>query len=454
MWGLPKEAAIETSGKGEASGPAAEQKGFTSKRGARTVLSVLFIIYMLDYIDRMVVTGMISYIKRDWGISDSQAGWLVSIVIIFITVFSIPAALLIDRWSRRKMVAIMTGFWSMATLACAFTTSYFQLLIARAFIGVGEAGYAPAGTALLSAAYPEKKRARVMGIWNISIPVGIGIGMALGGIIARYWGWKHAFGLVSIPGFFLALWAWRLPDYKTVRTPQSALYRAGFVSNALGIFRTPSAIFTFLGFAMNVSVTTALTTWLPTYFERTGFASQGKGGMYATPVFALVLVGAPLGGYLSDRWHERDLRGRLLFPALSSLCAAGVLVLALLAPQGVAQMLLLSLFGIVLTLFLAPAVAVTQDVVHPGLRALSYSLCVIVQHTAGDAWSPPLIGLLSDSMGLEKAMLFLPAYGLAAAVFFYLGSRYYVQDLSRVERVDLVSEADSASPLDKPSPSA
>ena len=132
------------------------------------------------------------------------------------------------------MVAIMTAFWSVATLACAFTRNYFQLLVARAFIGIGEAGYAPAGTALLSAAYPEKKRARVMGIWNISIPVGIGIGMALGGIIAKYWGWKHAFGLVSIPGFLLAIWAWRLQDYKTVRTPESSIYREGFFANALG----------------------------------------------------------------------------------------------------------------------------------------------------------------------------------------------------------------------------
>jgi MFS family permease len=190
---------------------------------------------------------------------------------------------------------------------------------------------------------------------------------------------------------------------------------------------------------MNVSITTALTTWLPTYFERTGFASQGTGGMYATPVFALVLVGAPLGGYLSDRWNARNPRGRLLFPALSSLVAAVVLVFAFLAPQGVAQMALLSAFGIALTLFLAPAVAVTQDVVHPGLRALSYSLCVIVQHTAGDAWSPPLIGLLSDHIGISSAVLFLPIYGVLAAMFFYLGSRSYEQDLARVEKVDLVA---------------
>ncbi|MFH2008673.1 MAG: MFS transporter [bacterium] len=404
------------------------------------MLTVLFLIYLLDYADRMVVSGMIGFIKDDYHITDQQAGWLVSIVIVFITVFSIPAAFLIDRWSRRKMVAIMTGFWSLATLACMFTRNYAQLLVARAFIGVGEAGYAPAGTALLAGAYPKQKRARVMGLWNMSIPLGIGVGMLCGGLIAREWGWKHAFGLVSLPGFLLAVYAWRLPDYKTVRDPGSAIDRRGFWGNALAVLGTPSALFTYLGFAMNVSITTALTTWLPTYFERTGFAAQGRGGAYATPIFALVLVGAPLGGYLSDLWHRRQPRGRLLFPACTSLTAAAILWLAFLVPPGVAQMGLLSLFGIALTLFLAPAVAVTQDVVHPGLRALSYGLCVIVQHTAGDAWSPPLIGLLSDHTGLPTAVLFLPIYGVLAALFFYLASRFYERDLARVDRVELQVE--------------
>ena len=420
--------------------PTTSQTGFTDSRGARRILSVLFIIYMLDYVDRMVVTGMIGYIKDDYHISDQQAGWLVSIVIVFITIFSLPAAILIDRWSRRKMVAIMTAFWSLATFACMLTKNYTQLLVARAFIGIGEAGYAPAGTALLSGAYPEKKRARVMGIWNISIPIGIGLGMALGGLIAKYWGWKHAFGLVSIPGFLLAIYAWFLPDYKTVRSQKSAAYSGTFLGNVKVILKTPSALFTYLGFAMNVSITTALTTWLPTYFERTGIAERGSGGAWATPVFAMVLVGAPLGGYLSDKWHQRRPRGRLLFPAVTSVCAALILMVAFLFQGSMIQLALLGVFGIALTLFLAPGVAVTQDVVHPGLRALSYSLCVIIQHTAGDAWSPPLIGKISDTIGLDKAVLFLPLYGVMAGVFFFLASRYYERDLSRIDRVELVSE--------------
>lgn len=415
-------------------------QGFTSRKGARTVLSLLFVIYMLDYIDRMVVTGMIDFIKNDYGITDAQAAWLVSIVTLFITVFSIPAAIIIDRWSRRKMVAIMTAFWSLATLACMFTKTYTQLLVARAFIGIGEAGYAPAGTALLSAAYPENKRAKVMGLWNVSIPVGMGLGMVIGGLVAKHWGWHHAFGLVSIPGMLLAVGAWFLPDYKTIKKEGETNYSKAFFQDVLKLLKTPSALCVYFAFAANVSITTAVITWLPTYFERIGVAEAGQGGAYATPIFALVIFGAPLGGFISDYWHKRQIRGRLLFPAISSLAAAVVLFAAFMLYETKLQIPIFIIYGVLVTMFIAPAVAVTQDVVHPGLRALSYSLCVIIQHTAGDVWSPPLIGMISDNIGLAKAMMFIPIYGIISCLLFFAASIFYQRDLEKVERVQLTAE--------------
>ncbi len=415
--------------------------GFASRRGAAAILAVLFLVYVSNYADRFVVASMFGFIKEDWGISDAQAGWLMGVVILFITVFTVPASMLIDRWSRRKMISIMTFFWSLGTLACAFTSSYWQLLVARSFIGIGESGCAPGGTALLSAAYPEEKRARVMGIWNISIPLGMGIGLLAGGQIAKHWGWHHAFGLVALPGMALAIIAWFLPDYRTVKPKQGKGLAADFFRNLAAVFRVRSAVFTFLGFAMNVSITTALATWLSVYFERTGLAQKGAGGGLATVVFALALVGAPLGGWLSDLWRRRRPEGRLYLPAATSAAAAGILFLAFLFPgQKSLQMPLLIGFGILTTCFIAPAAAVTQDVVHPGLRAFSYAMCVIVQHLAGDVWSPGIVGWLSDKMGLARAIMFIPVWGILAAVFFALAARHYAKDLAKVERVELRAE--------------
>lgn len=415
--------------------------GFTSRRGAVAVLSILSLIYVSNYADRFVIASMLGFIKEDWKITDAQAGWLMNIAILFISVFTIPASMLIDRWSRRKMIAIMTFLWSLATLACAFTTNYWQLLVARAFIGVGESGYSPGGTALLSAAFPESKRARVMGIWNISIPLGMGIGLYSGGLIAKHWGWHHAFGLVALPGMVLAAIAWYLPDYKTVPAVQGKNLIDDFFRDLVAVFRVPSATLTYLGFAMNVSITTALAYWLPEYFERTGLADKGGGGKFTTVVFALILVGAPLGGWLSDWWYRRRPTARLYLPAITSAGAAVFLFVAFqFAGQKSIQLPLLIGFGIFATCYIAPAAAVTQDVVHPGLRAFSYAMCVIVQHLAGDAWSSGIVGWLSDKMGLARAVMFVPAWGILAAGFFVLAARYYVRDLAKVERVELVRE--------------
>ena len=328
--------------------PGAATYSVTGMR-SHTILIVLFLIYMSDYIDRYVVASMIDFIKRDWHITDAQAGTLMSVVLLFITIFTVPASILIDRWSRRKMVSVMVFLWSLATLACAFTKNYTQLLVARAFIGIGESGYAPGGAAMLSAAYPEDKRAKALGIWNASIPLGVGIGLFAGGQIAKHWGWQHAFGLVAFPGMLLALGAWFLPDYKTVRaeSPEDGgTDLRGFVTKAFQVCRRPCLVLTYLGFAMNVSVTTALMTWLPSYFERTGLAEPGAGGTYTMPIFALVLVGAPLGGFLSDAWHKNRPEARMIFPALTSLAAASMLLVALLNPGKGFQLYIMISYGI------------------------------------------------------------------------------------------------------------
>jgi len=415
-----------------------------STRYARFVFTLLFLLYMFDYIDRMVIVSLFPYIKHDWGLSDTQLGLLVSAVYWSILVFTLPISILIDRWSRKNCIGCMAIVWSLATIACAFTRNFGQLFTARVVIGVGEAGYAPGGTAMISALYPKAKRARMLGLWNASIPLGSAIGIALGGFVAQRYGWQHAFGLVALPGMIVALLFFSVRDYQTVAlvtkaapglsSPERTMAWGDIVRE---FTRKPALILNNLAMAGCVFVTTSLLTWLPTYFHRIEGLDMTKAGLKGSAVLLLAIVGAPLGGYLTDRWYKSNKRARLLFPALSSLVTGLLLFVAFGLLQGMPQYIALLACGIAATGFVPAAVAVTQDVVHPGLRAVSLSLNIIVQHIFGSSVGPPVIGALSDRMGLSSAMLFIPAFALAAALLFWAGSFFYTRDLAKVTRVDV-----------------
>lgn len=423
-----------------------DQRVYSLEGGRAFYLLVLLCLtYLFDYADRMVVGSLIPFIKNDWGLSDQELGALTSVIYVTIALFVLPLSLLVDRWSRRKMISIMVFLWSMATLACAFARTHRELLWARAMVGLGEAGYAPAGTAVLAGAYPVQVRARTMGIWNAFIPLGAAVGFLVGGYIGQNWGWRHAFGLVALPGLLLAVLFWFTRDYRTVpleehtSDKESNPFR-GLAESIRGLMRIPTLWFVYLAFAMNTAITTCLMTWLPSYFHRFHGMSEQKAGSMAAGLALLVLVGAPLGGFMADRWRKRRLDARMVFSGITSGVSALLLAGAFLLAQTPLFGPLLVLFGILTVCYVAPSAAVTQDVVHPGLRALSYGLCVVCQHLLGGAWSPMLVGRLSDKLGLDKALLVIPLFGVAASLLLLVGSRGYGRDLGRVKPVTLVEE--------------
>ena len=419
-----------------------------SKRHSYFVFGLLFLLYMFDYIDRLVIASLFPFLKADWGLTDAQCALLVSAVSVSIVVFTFPVSVLVDQWSRRKSIAIMSTLWSLATAACAFTTQFSQLFIARVFIGLGEAGYAPGGTAMISALFPEKSRARIMGIWNASIPLGAALGMALGAIIAEKYGWRHAFGIVALPGLLVAILFLWTKDYKNVdlvrtagsgdKSQANSVMRPGEVAREFA--RTPSLILTYLGFAGSMFATGAMLAWLPTYFHRLQGIPMSEAGPKAGLVIFMAIVGAPIGGFLADKWQKVNPRGRLLFPSATSLLSFAVFMSAFALAPASLLFPIACLGGIIGASFVPAAAAVTQDVVHPGLRAISYSLCVITQHILGTALGPVFVGVMSDHYGIYTAFVVLPFSFLVAAALFFAGSFFYPRDLDKVEKVALEVE--------------
>ncbi len=412
------------------------------------VFALLFLLYFFDYVDRMIVTSLFPFIQKEWGLTDTQTGLLVTVLYWSIVVFVFPVSILVDRWSRKKTIAIMALVWSIATALCAFAKTYPQLVLSRSGIGIGEAGYAPAGTAMLSGLFPPEKRSRMMGFWNISIPLGVAIGTGIGGFVAEHWGWRHAFGLVAIPGAITAILFFFVKDYKTVElvktVEESGAEDKKVKMSKMDIVRefinTPSLILTNIGFIGCIFVNNAIMVWFPTYLHRVTGASMSEAGMKTGALMLLAIVGLPLGGWLADMWFRKNASSRMLFPALTIALNAVVIFIAFSVLSGSTQYKALLLMGLLASMFAPAAITVTQEVIHPGLRAISYSVCVVVQNLFGASMAPIVIGALSDAYGIQMAMSILPAFLLASALLFFAGSFSYKRDLDKVEKIALECE--------------
>jgi MFS family permease len=166
-----------------------------------------------------------------------------------------------------------------------------------------------------------------------------------------------------------------------------------------------------------------------------------KAAFKGSLVMLLAIIGFPLGGFLADRWRRRRMNARLLFPALSSLFTGGIFLFAFYFLQGPSQYVLILLGGMAASAFSPAAIAVTQDVVHPGLRATSYSFCVIAQNLLGSSLGPLFVGVISDQYGIHYALTLVPLFSILAAFLFFAASFFYETDLARVERVQLTAES-------------
>ncbi|MBX3486086.1 MFS transporter [Phenylobacterium sp.] len=192
-------------------------------------LGVMVIVYMLNFVDRQILSILAEDIKGDLGLTDAQLGFLYGTAFaIFYTLFGIPLGRLADIWYRGRLMAIGLAVWSSMTALSGFSTTYAQLAVARVGVGVGEASASPAAFSMLADYFPKERRALAAAIYSAGLYVGSGLSLPLGGAITDAWnsafpngsgpfalaGWQATFLAVGVPGLIVAAWVW------TLREPQ------------------------------------------------------------------------------------------------------------------------------------------------------------------------------------------------------------------------------------------
>ena len=386
------EMAISGEGTGEEYG--------TGGLSAHMVLLVCTLLYVINFMDRQILPAVLEPMKLDLGLNDSQMGVLQTIFLLSMSLFAFPAAFVMDRWSRKKSLGLIAVIWSIFTFVTGLGRGFLGVFFPRLVVGIGEAGYSSGGIAMVSAAYPEKSRAKVLGVFFLAIPLGGALGFILAGYLsANYGGWRTPFFFFAVPGIILGIAALFLKDYKTQPVMDQSGRQLSFMASIVTLFRVPTLKWMFIGYALLTGMYFAVVGWLPAFLMRTQGMAEDRAGRITGMVVLVAIVASPLGGVLADRWQKRNSRGRLyLAVVFSSLATLLIIPGIFLEIQGAGFILALlwSLAGMMVPPALA---AVSQDVVPPGLKAMATGMCVFVQYLLGGAWAPSVVGVISDGYG-------------------------------------------------------
>jgi MFS family permease len=386
---------------------------------------VLALVNLVDQADIAILRGVLPILEDEWSLSDLQLGLLGFVFVFLNALTTIPAGWLADHTRRTRLIGWTLLSWTGLIALSATAVNYVNLLGARAVMGIGQAVDDPASTSLVGDFYPSRLRARAFSLQQVSLFVGGGIGLALGGFVGETLGWRWAFALVGMPGSLIALLVFRLrepvrgeadrPEGAPPREPVEAddvtsvgefvrRVRSELWGELKVIFGIRTMRYILVGVAALLFTVSGISFWLAVYHERYSDMSLAQ----ATAFTALVLgVGGALGtfggGAVSDRLHGRVEGGRILLVVWSAVAAALLFLLSFAVPS-VPLRLGLQFLGVTAAAGAVPGLRASMlDVVPASSRGVGASAFALTSAIFGTALAPPLVGLLSDLTSLVGA---------------------------------------------------
>lgn len=409
------------------------------------VLAVLFVVYIFNFIDRQILAILLQPIKEDLKISDTALGFLTGFAFaVFYTFTGLPLARLADRWVRRSLIAISISAWSVMTATCGLARGFTDLALARIGVGIGEAGATPPAHSLISDYFPPEKRATALAIYASGVPVGVGLGYWLGGIINDAFGWRVAFFVVGLPGLLLAMLV-RL----TVREPVRGMSERTPVSTRQYSIGEVWRFLTAIPAGRHISLAAAfiafsgygLAAWLPAFFVRIHHMTPGALGLWMSWITALGgVVGSFSGGVIADRWVRTQPRARTYISMIGAVLSIPFNAASVLLDDH--RLALLSFLPAMVcgTLWFGPAASIVQDLVPPAMRAVASAVFIFILTIIGLGAGPQAIGILNDWIGTPDAIRYSLLYvavtmNLLATWFFWRTGTTLVEDLHAKERL-------------------
>ena len=410
------------------------------------VVAMLWLISFFNYADRQAIFSVFPLLEREMGLTPVQLGLLGS---SFAWVYGLGApfaGMIVDRVQRRTAILGGLQAWSIICVATVTSINFRHLFFWRAAEGLGETFYYPASMSLLSDYHGRDTRSRAMGLHQTSVYVGTICGGFFAGLIGQYYGWRLSFVVFGGLGILLGLGLRRYlvepvrgaADVIEATGAHAPVPRSGGLSlpeffRLVG--RTPTLLCLMGAFMCANFVAVVLLSWMPKFLYDKFHMGLAMAGLTATIFVQLAsMAGAPIGGWLADRWRRRTPRGRLAVQMIGVLGGAPFVALCGLTPSVGTLVLALTVWGFFKGLYDANIFASVFDVVRPEARGTAAGFMNAVGWLAGGGSAPLVIGIIAQRESLGLAIALASTVYVAAGLLLLTGLVFFVtRDAARMQ---------------------
>jgi MFS family permease len=413
--------------------PAQRKVDTTGAARAWYTVGVLTLLSVVAFIDRQVLSLLVQPIRRDLNLSDTQMSLVLGFAFaLFFTVFAIPLGRLADHRSRRGVLALGLGGWSVCTAASGLARTFKQMMLLRMGVGMGEATMNPCAYAIIADTFPTERRSTALGVFSMGMYVGSGIAFMTGGLLIRFaagrdeWqlpliGAAHPWQLILIvagcTGALAMALLFTIPEPERKDRPVVSWKTAGaFLRANRGLLLRHH-----LGFALITVASSAGGAWIPEMFRRTFHWTIPRfGAWFGLEVALFGSLGVVAAGRIADRILRRGAKdGNFRVAVWSALLALPVNALVFLAPNGNAAMLWLAAGAAVMAAPYGVAAAALQQMTPPALRSQASALYLLILNLVGATSGPTLTALLTQYLfqrddAVNYSLLLVHAVALTA----------------------------------------
>ena len=407
------------------------------------VLIIMMLVYTISIADRYVLSTLLGPISEELKLSDTETAWLGLPLALFYVGMGIPLSWLCDRTNRRNLLAASVAVWSFMTAITGYTRGYFDLLLARVGVGIGEAGGTPACNSIIADYFPADRRSMAMTVFALGAPIGAWLGSDIAGYVSTIHGWRAAFLVLGVPGIILALII-----MVTIKEPERGRLDAvkedqspTVVETLKFLWSQKSAVHAMAGSGLSAFWGWGLMWFTPLFLQRTYGMDEGQAGGMLGSIYLIAGIGASLlTAWVVARPSFTDPRKIARLLAVVTALATVPSFFAYYTRDLFVAQIMWWLFIPAIYFYIGPAFALCQNLAAPKMRAMAVAISLLIANVLNLIVAPSIVGGLSDFFdavgggnadSLRLAQLILAPTGLWAAWHYWRAEKYIIEDQKR-----------------------